>query len=139
VLATVSLGLFWVTRVGCIHWCSRISFGLHIRISLQHVLAFGQRASSSMLWPKAIALHRTFQSALHDSIGGDDPRPFLQEFNTATQKPGEDAAHGIGAFNRVADRDQIVRRVALMFRLNDFVAEARPASPKAITSRGLAI
>src|SRR5205823_11126443 len=31
----------------------------------------------------------------------------------------DDAAHGIGAFNWVADRDQIVRRVALMFRLND--------------------
>ena len=31
----------------------------------------------------------------------------------------EDAARGIGAFNWVADRDQIVRRVALMFRLNE--------------------
>ena len=55
------------------------------------------------------------------AFGGDDPRPFLQEFNAATQNlpQFEDAAHGIGAFNWVADRDQIVRRVALMFRLND--------------------
>src|SRR6516165_6307347 len=55
------------------------------------------------------------------AFGGDDPRPFLQEFNTATQNlpQFEDAAHGIGAFNWVADRDQVVRRVALMFRLND--------------------
>ena len=55
------------------------------------------------------------------AFGGDDPRPFLQEFTTATQDlpQFEDAAHGIGAFNWVADRDQIVRRVALMFRLND--------------------
>ena len=54
-------------------------------------------------------------------FGGDDPRPFLQEFDVATPNlpPFEDAAHGIGAFNWVADRDQIVRRVALMFRLNN--------------------
>jgi adenylate cyclase len=54
-------------------------------------------------------------------FGGDDPRPFLQEFDVATANlpPFEDAAHGIGAFNWVADRDQIVRRVSLMFRLND--------------------
>src|SRR6516162_6427410 len=54
-------------------------------------------------------------------FGGDDPRPFLQEFDVATPNlpPFQDAAHGIGAFNWIADRDQIVRRVALMFRLND--------------------
>ncbi|MGB6752372.1 MAG: adenylate/guanylate cyclase domain-containing protein [Xanthobacteraceae bacterium] len=52
---------------------------------------------------------------------GDDPRPFLQEFTSATPNlpQFEEAAHGIGAFNWVADRDQIVRRVSLMFRLND--------------------
>src|SRR5215471_4408246 len=54
-------------------------------------------------------------------FGGDDPRPFLQDFDVATPNlpKFDDAAHGIGAFNWVADRDQIVRRVALMFRLND--------------------
>src|SRR5215467_7936332 len=54
-------------------------------------------------------------------FGGDDPRPFLQAYDVATANlpQFEDAAHGIGAFNWVADRDQIVRRVALMFRLND--------------------
>src|SRR5215471_14718331 len=54
-------------------------------------------------------------------FGGDDPRPFLQDFDAATPNLPrfEDAAHGIGAFNWVADRDQIVRRVSLMFRLND--------------------
>src|SRR5262249_43617227 len=54
-------------------------------------------------------------------FGGDDPRPFLQAYDVATPTlpQFEDAAHGIGAFNWVADRDQIVRRVALMFRLND--------------------
>jgi adenylate cyclase len=55
------------------------------------------------------------------AFGGDDPRPFLQEFAGATQNlpQFEEVAHGIGAFNWVPDRDQIVRRVALMFRLND--------------------
>ena len=65
-------------------------------------------------------------------FGGDDPRPFLQEFDVATPNlpQFEEAAHGIGAFNWVADRDQIVRRVALMFRLNDIVrAVARRGSP----------
>jgi adenylate cyclase len=54
------------------------------------------------------------------AIGGDDPRPFLQAFNGVTRNLSEfeDAARGIGAFNWVADRDQIVRRVTLMFRLN---------------------
>src|SRR5262252_689786 len=35
------------------------------------------------------------------AFGGDDPRPFLQEFDAATQNlpQFEEAAHGIGAFN----------------------------------------
>ena len=53
------------------------------------------------------------------AFAGDDPRPFLLEFKGASRNlpEFEDAARGIGAFNWVADRDQIVRRVALMFRL----------------------
>ena len=55
------------------------------------------------------------------AFAGDDPRPFLQEFTSATPNlpQFEEAAHGIGAFNWIADRDQVVRRVSLMFRLND--------------------
>src|SRR5260370_15561635 len=54
------------------------------------------------------------------AFAGDDPRQFLQTFNGATRNLSEfeDAARGIGAFNWAADRDQIVRRVALMFRLD---------------------
>jgi adenylate cyclase len=44
-------------------------------------------------------------------LGFSGVTPNLPEF--------DDAARGIGAFNWVADRDQIVRRVALIFRLND--------------------
>ena len=54
------------------------------------------------------------------AVAGDDPRPFLQGFKGATADLSEflDAARGIGAFNWVADRDQIVRRVALMYLLD---------------------
>ena len=54
------------------------------------------------------------------AFAGDDPRNFLTGFAGATRNlpEFENAAHGIGAFNWVADRDQVVRRVALVFRLN---------------------
>src|SRR5215471_1651470 len=53
------------------------------------------------------------------AFAGDDPRPFLLDFKGASRNlpEFEEAARGIGAFNWVADRDQIVRRIALMFRL----------------------
>jgi adenylate cyclase len=54
------------------------------------------------------------------AVAGDDPRPFIQTFKGATGDLPEfqEAARGIGAFNWVADRDQIVRRVALIYLLN---------------------
>jgi adenylate cyclase len=63
----------------------------------------------------------TFEAKAGFAFGGDDPRPFLLEFKGATHNlpEFENAARGIGAFNWVADRDQIVRRVPLMFRLNE--------------------
>ena len=62
----------------------------------------------------------TLQAKSGFAFAGDDPRPFLLGFKGATQNLPEleNAARGIGAFNWVADRDQVVRRVALMFRLN---------------------
>jgi adenylate cyclase len=62
-----------------------------------------------------------FQPKAGYAFGGDDPRPFLLAFKAASQNLPElqEVAHGVGAFNWVADRDQIVRRVALMFRLNE--------------------
>src|SRR2546429_3883912 len=60
------------------------------------------------------------------AFGGDDPRPFLLAFNGATRNLPEleNAARGIGAFNWLADRDQIVRRVTLMFRLGEIFVPA---------------
>jgi adenylate cyclase len=53
------------------------------------------------------------------ATAGDDPRPFLVDFNVASRNlpEFEQAARGIGAYNWLADRDQIVRRIALMYRL----------------------
>jgi adenylate cyclase len=52
-------------------------------------------------------------------IAGDDPRPFVTSFRTATTNLPEldRAAHGIGAYNWLPDRDQIVRRIALLYRV----------------------
>jgi adenylate cyclase len=72
----------------------------------------------------SVALGEGTSTTLQDKagfvFGGDDPRPFLLAFNGASRNLPEleNAARGIGAFNWVADRDQIVRRVALMFRLD---------------------
>jgi len=61
----------------------------------------------------------TLQRKAGFATAGDDPRPFVAGFNvvTANLPMLDEAAHGIGAFNWLADRDQIVRRVALMYRL----------------------
>src|SRR3974390_2428711 len=55
------------------------------------------------------------------AVAGQDPRPFIVNFNGPTPNlPSLDnAAHGIGAFNWTPDRDQIVRRVALIFRIGE--------------------
>src|SRR2546430_9018533 len=62
----------------------------------------------------------TVQAKSGFAFAGDDPRQFLQTFNGATRNLSEfeDAARGIGAFNWVAERDQIDRRIPLMFRLD---------------------
>ena len=79
-----------------------------------------------------------FQAKAGFAFGGDDPRPFLMLFKGASQNLPElqTAAHGIGAFNWVADRDQIVRRVALMFRLNELVRALARSRSSARGARG---
>ena len=55
------------------------------------------------------------------AVAGDDPRPFVLAFAGATRNlPILDAAaDGIGSINWSPDRDQVIRRVPLMFRVGD--------------------
>ena len=55
------------------------------------------------------------------AVAGDDPAPFIVAFAGATGNlPALDrAAAGIGSINWVPDRDQVVRRVPLVYRLGD--------------------
>ena len=60
-----------------------------------------------------------FQPKAGFAVAGQDPRPFITAFEGATKNLAvlDDAAHGIGALNWMPDRDQIVRRVALFYRV----------------------
>jgi adenylate cyclase len=55
------------------------------------------------------------------AVAGDDPRPFLAPFPGATSnlKVLNDAARGLGSINWVPDRDQVIRRVPLLYRVGD--------------------
>jgi adenylate cyclase len=55
------------------------------------------------------------------AVAGDDPRPFMIPFSGATGNLEilNSAAKGIGALNWTPDRDQVVRRVALVYRLGE--------------------
>lgn len=55
------------------------------------------------------------------SFAGDDPRPFIPPFTTGAGnlKLFEDAATGIGSINWRPDRDQVLRRVGLVYRVGD--------------------
>jgi adenylate cyclase len=55
------------------------------------------------------------------AIAGDDPKAFVPAFPGATSniKILDDAAAGIGAINWIPDRDQVVRRVQLVYRVGD--------------------
>jgi len=53
------------------------------------------------------------------AIAGDDPRQFIPSFSGANNNLAilDTAAHGIGSVNWLPDRDQIVRRVPLLYRV----------------------
>ena len=55
------------------------------------------------------------------AIAGDDPRPFIPNFPGGAGNIGvlEQAAAGIGSINWTPDRDQVLRRVALVYRVGD--------------------
>jgi adenylate cyclase len=52
------------------------------------------------------------------AIAGDDPAPFVASFSGATGNLAalDQAAAGIGSINWVPDRDQVIRRVPLVYR-----------------------
>ncbi|MCP4386098.1 MAG: adenylate/guanylate cyclase domain-containing protein [Hyphomicrobiales bacterium] len=52
------------------------------------------------------------------AVAGDDPRPFITAFAGGTNNLPElnAAASGIGAINWIPDRDQVVRRLPLVYR-----------------------
>lgn len=62
-----------------------------------------------------------FQAKAGFAVAGENPRPFIPGFVAATKNlPVLDAnAHGIGSFNWMPDRDQIIRRVALIYRIGE--------------------
>ncbi|MCB1503274.1 MAG: adenylate/guanylate cyclase domain-containing protein [Bauldia sp.] len=55
------------------------------------------------------------------ATAGDDPRPFLANFagSTGNLPVLDEGAAGIGALNWIPDRDQVVRRIALVFAVGD--------------------
>jgi len=55
------------------------------------------------------------------AVAGDDPRPFMVPYTGATGNLEilSEAAKGIGALNWTPDRDQVLRRVALIYRMGD--------------------
>ena len=71
----------------------------------------------------AVALDQRVKAEFHPKAGfavaGQDPRPFISDYAGVTKNLPEldNAAHGLGALNWIPDRDQVVRRVALVFRI----------------------
>jgi adenylate cyclase len=55
------------------------------------------------------------------AIAGDDPRPFVPAFSSGAGNLQvlEEAAAGIGSINWIPDRDQVLRRVSLLYRVDD--------------------
>jgi adenylate cyclase len=62
-----------------------------------------------------------FQPKAGFAIAGDDPREFVIGFTGGTGNIAviEQAARGVGAINWIPDRDQVVRRASLIYRLGD--------------------
>ncbi len=55
------------------------------------------------------------------AVAGDDPRPFIAAFAGSTGNLAilDEPALGVGALNWIPDRDQVVRRVGLIFRVGE--------------------
>ena len=86
------------------------------------MLASALKQAPSVL---SVSLNKTagteFQAKAGFAVAGQDPRPFIPAFDGVTKNlPSlDEAARGLGAFNWTPDRDQIVRRVALIYRIGE--------------------
>jgi adenylate cyclase len=94
------------------------------RLTNDQAFAAALRQTPSVL---AISLGQRSMSNFHAKAGfaiaGQDPRPFIVAFKGGTKNLPllDDAARGLGAFNWTPDRDQIVRRVALIYRVGEII------------------
>jgi len=93
-----------------------------------HDVLFGQAIERHPV-VLAATLHRTptadeFPGKAGIVVAGDDPAPFLTAFEgfTGNLTPLDDAARGIGSMNWRPDRDQVVRRIPVLFRVNEAIA-----------------
>ena len=108
------------------------------RQSNDQVFAAALRNSPSVL---AVALgsgaHTTLPKKSGFVIAGDNPSSFVMGFGTAsTNLPELDrAAHGLGAYNWLADRDQIVRRIALIYKLGSVLVPSLDAEALRVAQR----
>ena len=62
------------------------------------------------------------------AVAGDDPKSFVPAFEggTANLPELDAAARGIGSINWIPDRDQVVRRVPLLYRVGDQLVPTLP-------------
>jgi adenylate cyclase len=71
----------------------------------------------------------TFKPKAGFAVAGDDPREFVTGFSGAVGNVAvlEQAARGVGAINWIPDRDQVIRRASLVYRLGDTYAPSLAA------------
>jgi adenylate cyclase len=91
---------------------------------LSHDAAFAAALAATPSVLATALLDRTtnaFQGKSGYAVAGDDPRPFLVAFPGASSNLAEldQAARGIGAITWLPDRDQVVRRIPLVFRVHE--------------------
>ena len=55
------------------------------------------------------------------AVAGDDPKPFLATYKSAIDNLSmlDAVASGLGSVNWIPDRDQVIRRLPLLFRMHD--------------------
>jgi adenylate cyclase len=116
----------------------KLSAIIGARPTNDQVFAAALKESPSVL---AVALGDGTSKTLPRKAGfanaGDDPRPFLTGFDVVSRNlpQFEEAAQGIGAYNWIADRDQIVRRVPLIYRLGSAFVPSLAAEALRVAQR----